>query len=70
MLVVIEAGPEWRGSAERLRRLAERLGYRVVVKEAPHGFRVSSPAGVYEDPDRASVALARLAMMRGGVGSR
>ncbi|MEB2836881.1 MAG: hypothetical protein GSR80_000875 [Desulfurococcales archaeon] len=66
MLVVIEAGPEWGDSAERLRRLAERLGYRVVVRRVERGFRVESPAGVYEDPDRASVALARLAVLVGG----
>ena len=68
MLVVIQAGPEWRDSAERLASLARRLGYRVVIRGAPQGFRVESPAGVFEDPDRASVALARLALLKGGSG--
>ncbi len=66
MLVVIEAGPEWMESAGRLMRLAERLGYRVVLRPAGSGFRVESPAGVYRDPDRASAALAGLARFLSG----
>ncbi len=65
MLVVIESGPErWR-SARWLAELAGRLGYRVELRRTPAGFRVLSPAGVFDDPDRATAALAALARIAG-----
>ncbi|MEB3851825.1 MAG: hypothetical protein LRS49_04490 [Desulfurococcales archaeon] len=66
MLVVIEAGPEKRRPARWLAELAERLGFKVVLREVPRGFRVLSPAGVYSDPDQATAALAALARANGG----
>ena len=64
---MIESGPErWR-SARWLAELAGRLGYRVELRRAPAGFRVLSPAGVFNDPDRASVSLAVFSKLyRGG----
>ncbi len=57
MLVVIEAGPEWLDSALRLKRLAERNGYEAILVLAKKGLTVTTPWGVYHDPDRASLGL-------------
>jgi hypothetical protein len=68
LLVIIESGPERRRSARWLAEVAERLGYRVILREAREGFRVLSPAGVFTDPDAATAALAAISRVNRGGG--